>query len=83
MTDFPNLNMSIGEYYKLLMEGKRPTRQRTVKEEVKLPAPALVRAASTAAPGQRRESSVNSATGQLAKSHSEIIGGADKHNVER
>lgn len=28
MTDFPNLNMSIGEYYKLLMEGKRPMRNR-------------------------------------------------------
>ncbi len=26
--DFPNLNMSIGEYYKLLMEGKRPMRHR-------------------------------------------------------
>jgi hypothetical protein len=25
-TEFPELNMSIGEYYKLLMEGKRPTR---------------------------------------------------------
>lgn len=50
MTDFPNLNMSIGEYYKLLMEGKRPTRQRvTVKEEVKLPL-ALSRAPSSAAP---------------------------------
>ena len=35
MSDFPNLNMSIGEYYKLLMEGKRPTRQRTTKEEMK------------------------------------------------
>jgi hypothetical protein len=35
MDEFPNLNMSIGEYYKLLMEGKRPTRQRTVKEEIK------------------------------------------------
>jgi hypothetical protein len=28
MTDFPNLNMSIGEYYKMLVDGKRPTRQR-------------------------------------------------------
>ena len=37
MSDFPELNMSIGEYYKLLMEGKRPTRQRTVKEEIKKP----------------------------------------------
>ena len=35
MTDFPNLNMSIGEYYKILMEGKRPTRQRTTKDEIK------------------------------------------------
>jgi len=37
--DFPNLNMSIGEYYKILMEGKRPTRQRTVKEDQKMGAP--------------------------------------------
>jgi hypothetical protein len=35
MTDFPNLNMSIGEYYKILMEGKRPTRQRTTKDDIK------------------------------------------------
>lgn len=34
MSDFPNLNMSIGEYYKMLMEGKRPTRQRTHKDDV-------------------------------------------------
>jgi hypothetical protein len=64
MTDFPNLNMSIGEYYKLLMEGKRPTRQRTTKEEMKQGAvgpsniPALTpqpsglgRAVSTSGPG--------------------------------
>jgi hypothetical protein len=36
LTDFPLLNMSIGEYYKLLMEGRRPTRQRTVKEDQKM-----------------------------------------------
>jgi hypothetical protein len=59
MSDFPNLNMSIGEYYKLLMEGKRPTRQRTTKEEIKqgvspslTPQPAtLGRAISTSGPG--------------------------------
>jgi hypothetical protein len=45
--DFPNLNMSIGEYYKILMEGKRPTRQRTVKEDQKMGAPPqLTRGAS-------------------------------------
>jgi hypothetical protein len=56
-TEFPELNMSIGEYYKMLMEGKRPTRQRRTKEEEKKgpppvsqtlnSAPALARAAST------------------------------------
>lgn len=33
--EFPVLNMSIGEYYKMLMEGKRPTRRRVNNEEVK------------------------------------------------
>lgn len=28
MTDFPNLDISIGEYYKLLLEGRRPMRNR-------------------------------------------------------
>lgn len=47
MDEFPNLNMSIGEYYKMLMEGKRPTRQRTVKEEVKKPSlPSMQRGGS-------------------------------------
>lgn len=40
MSDFPDISMSIGEYYKMLVDGKRPTRQRTHKEEpVKAPIP--------------------------------------------
>ena len=35
--DFPNLNMSMKEYYQLLMDGKRPMRSRNASK----PAPPL------------------------------------------
>ena len=57
MTDFPNLNMSIGEYYKLLMEGKRPTRSRGSQPLVppEPPKPAIVHAPPHPKP-QKKES---------------------------
>jgi len=82
MSDFPNLNMSIGEYYKLLMEGKRPTRQRTTKEEMKQGTspssmtpnpPGLGRAISTGGPGTSAGGiSQSRRDSGLARSQSEI-----------
>jgi len=83
-TEFPELNMSIGEYYKMLMEGKRPTRQRRTKEEEKKgppanqnlnSAPALARAASTTS-GMNQLSTQRRGldSGALGRSQSEVPG---------
>ena len=34
MEDFPEIDMSIGEYYKLLLEGRRPMRNRNARTTV-------------------------------------------------